>query len=150
VNLTLSNPVGASLFAGGSTATLTISQPPPPIVQFTTSNYYVNESGGAGKIFVSLSKPMTQTVTVVFSTGGGTAVAGTNYTAVTNQTLTFSPGEGVVEVDVPVMDDGIPDPTLTVGLTLSSPSSNATLVGGQSMATLNIMDDDSVCQTVSQ
>ena len=92
VNLTLSNPVSATL---GTPVTATLSildDDSPPTVQFNPASFSVNENTSSAIIEVSLSVAAGVPVTVTYATSDGTATAGTDYTATTNQ-LVFNPGE---------------------------------------------------------
>jgi hypothetical protein len=59
-------------------------------------------------------------IIVPFTTSDGTAVAGTNYLAVTNN-LDFPEGEVIRTVTIPVLDDGVITPNLTVNLAVNPP-----------------------------
>jgi hypothetical protein len=87
---------------------------------------------------VSLSPPSSQTVTVVFATANGTALAGSDYTAVSG-TLTFPPNSTSQPVTVQVAGDLLDEPSETFFVNLSSPT-NATIADGQAVGT--ILDDD--------
>ena len=85
-------------------------------------------------------------VTVDFETFDGTAVAGVNYTGVSN-TLAFPPGETFVSVLVPFIPNTLISPDLTVGLLLTNPQpANATQLGLQPQATLVIVNDNCAVQ----
>ena len=119
------------------------------LLQFTSAAYQVDENGGQALITVSrtggTSGPNTNgtgNITVYFSTADGTAVAGTNYTGVTNYALSFPPGEVLETAVVPVMDDGVVTPPLTVNLAITNPTAPAG-IGAQSTAVLTILNDDS-------
>lgn len=86
----------------------------------------------------SLSAANTQPVTVHYSTGGGTATAGSDY-QITSGILTFAPGETSKVVNVPVYGDTIDEPNETFFLDLSS-AANATIAHSQGTGT--ILDDD--------
>jgi hypothetical protein len=119
------------------------------LLQFTSAAYQVDENGGQALITVrrtgGTSGPNSDgsgNVTVQFATvNGGTAVAGTNYTVVTN-TLSFPPGEVLETAVVSVMDDGVVTPDLTVNLAITNPTAPAG-IGAQSTAVLTIINDDS-------
>lgn len=119
------------------------------LLQFTSAAYQVDENGGQALITVSrtggTSGPNTNgtgNITVYFSTTDGTAVAGTNYTGVTNYALSFPPGEVLETAVVSVMDDGVVKPPLTVNLAITNPTAPAG-IGAQSTAVLTIINDDS-------
>ncbi len=88
---------------------------------------------------VTLSSASTQTVTVQFSTGDGIASAGSDYTALLNQTLEFAPGETTKTISVEVLGDtSIEDhESFTVAL---SGARGATI--GSGTATGTILNDD--------
>ena len=87
---------------------------------------------------VSLSKASTQAVTVQYATANGTALAGSDYSAVSGA-ITFAPGETSKTIAVPVTRDLIAEGTETFSLQLASPS-GATLARTSALAT--IQDDD--------
>jgi hypothetical protein len=107
----------------------------------TVNDAQVNEgaSGTTNAAFtVNLSAASAQPVTVRYSTGGGTATAGSDYQA-TSGLLTFAPGETSKVVNVPVYGDTIDELAETFFLDLSS-ASNATIADNRGAGT--ILDDD--------
>src|SRR5262249_12649091 len=80
-------------------------------------------------------------LTVNYATADGTAVAGTNYTAATNGTLTFGPGVTTATIDVPILDSGSQTAPLTFTLTLSNPEA-ATLSRSQATRTIAPSDQN--------
>jgi hypothetical protein len=88
---------------------------------------------------VTLSHPSAVPVTVNYSTANGTALAGSDYTAVSG-TVTFAPGETTKTVLVPTLDNTIYEGTETFALNLSDPSAGATIADAQGIAT--ITDND--------
>jgi hypothetical protein len=143
VNLTLSNPVGATL-GTPSKATLDIVEDNDvlPTVQFSAATVNAGELQGTANVTVTLSPAGNQSVTVNYATSDGTGLAGTDYGA-TSGVLTFSPGQTIANFQVSILDDKLPNETSpeTVNLTLSNPS-GATL-GSPSSAVLDINEDDS-------
>jgi hypothetical protein len=87
---------------------------------------------------VSLDFPINSAITVHYSTADNTAIAGTDYTAVSG-TLTFPAGTTSQTISVPVLADPSASGNLTFFLNLSSPSSNATLAGGQATGTITTL-----------
>lgn len=80
-------------------------------------------------------------VTVDFNTSDGTAVAGVNYTTVSS-TLAFPVGEVVQTVVIPVFDDQVITPDLTVNLVLTNATGGAGITN-QPTAMLTIVNSDS-------
>ncbi|MEO8428037.1 MAG: Calx-beta domain-containing protein, partial [Verrucomicrobiota bacterium] len=109
--------------------------------RFSISDATVTEgnSGIASAIFtVSLSSASLQTITVDYATTNDTAIAGSDYTAVSG-TLSFSPGQTSGTITVPVLGDTLAelDETFLVNL---SRAVNAGITVGQGVGT--IVDDD--------
>ena len=122
-----------------TTPTPTPTPPPPVTVDFSSATYSVHEDGGTAIITVTLSLTSNLTVTVGYATSDGTATAGEDYTGVSG-TLTFTSGVASQAFTVPITPDELEEGDETVMLTLSN-ASNAT-IGGNSPATLTILDDD--------
>ncbi len=115
---------------------------------FTTANFQVNENAIVAPITILRTGGTSGTnadgsgdVFVHFATGSGSAVAGTNYLPVSTD-VDFPPGEVQETVLVPVLDDLVITPNLTVNLALSNPTPPATN-GVQITATLTIVNVDS-------
>jgi fibronectin-binding autotransporter adhesin len=121
-----------------STDQVTVTAP-PATVQFSSASYSVGEGGGSKVVTATLSVASGSAVTVDYATSDGTAISGSDYTAVTG-TLTFPPGVTVQTFTVPITDDLAYDPAETITLTLSNPA-NATL-GTPNTATLTIVDNE--------
>jgi hypothetical protein len=102
-------------------------------------------NGGSALFHVLLSRPPNQAVTVGYSTANMTAVAGTDYQAVSG-TLTFAPGAQSRTVSVPVIGDGGDEGNKTFALNLGS-AVNAVVSDGQGIAT--ILDDDGPAVSVN-
>jgi glycosyltransferase involved in cell wall biosynthesis len=110
---------------------------PPLSVQFTSEQYRVFESAGSATIAATLSLTASVPVTVAYSTGDETAIAGEDYTAA-NGTLTFAPGQRSQSFTIPVAEDALAETDETVRLTLTD-AGNATL-GTPITATLTIVN----------
>src|SRR4030095_2750683 len=87
---------------------------------------------------VVLSQTGSQTVTVGYSTGNGTAVGGTDYTA-TSGTLTFPVGTFTRNIPVTVLPDLVDEDNETFLVRLSTPVGTVVLDG---TATATIVDND--------
>ena len=83
---------------------------------------------------VTSTTPSTLPLTVNYATANGTAVAGTNYTAVSG-TLTFAPGNTTATIDVPTLDSGAQTASLTLTVNLSNPL-GGTISQSQGVGTL--------------
>jgi hypothetical protein len=104
------------------------------------------ESGTSNAQFtVTLSKPYHLPVSVEFSTGNGSALAGSDYTA-TNGTLTFAPGETTQTVSVALNGDLTDEANENFFLNLTN-AVNVTLTDIQAKAT--IVDDDPLVLSIS-
>jgi chitinase len=89
---------------------------------------------------VRLSALPQNPVTVSYAVGGGTAVAGEDYTVTSaSGILTFAPGQRAKAVAVGIVGDRVREPNETLQLTLSS-NVNATIRRG--VATMTIFNDD--------
>ena len=111
-----------------------------PALSFDSINITVDEDDSQATLSVELSQASTVTVTVVYATSDGSALAGDDYTA-TSGTLTFATGETVKAIIVPILDDDAYEPTQQFDVTLSNPT-GATLPPYPGAA-INIRDDDS-------
>lgn len=79
------------------------------------------------RFFINLDKTSTSAITVSYATLPGTAVAGTDYTAVSGS-LTIPANQSVGYIDVPVIGDSLRQPDQTFFVQLSNPT-NATISG---------------------
>lgn len=120
---------------------------PPPVecggsggvIEFDTSDYLHPEWPGDNAHITVTRSGGTGPASVVFSTGGGTATPGTDYTPVT-RVVQFGDGEaGRRVVSVPIHADTDLEDNETVALLLATPSCAAV---GLSDAELTIYDDD--------
>jgi hypothetical protein len=134
--VTLSNSVNAIVGTNG-TVTVTITNIPPPTVQFDVANYYVSQSSGTANVTVSLSAASASTVTVDYATSNGTATAGVDYVSASG-TLTFTAGVTSQTVTVTILQNTDAATSSTVQLTLGN-ATNATL-GTNTTGTLTIWD----------
>lgn len=112
---------------------------PLPSVHLSSGTYTVDEGAGTATITVLLSAASERTVTVNYTTSGGTATPGSDY-IVAGGTLTFAPGVTSRTFAVNVIDDAQDEENETVVLVLSDPV-NAQL-GAAYQATLTIVDND--------
>jgi uncharacterized delta-60 repeat protein/uncharacterized repeat protein (TIGR01451 family) len=137
-SINLFNPTGGAQLIPPRTATVTIIDDVSGI-SFSSSNYRVNENGGAATITVLRTNFTGSSVSVDYATAN-TPQAGINYSNVSG-TLTFNPGETVKTFSVPVIDDGVLSGDHTVPLSLANLVGNAVFVN-PSAATLTIVETD--------
>jgi hypothetical protein len=126
-NATLQNAQGTGTIVQGAV------QLPAVSIQGTT----LAEAGAGNQsatFTVNLSSAASQNVTIDYSTADGTAIAGTDYTGVTNGTLTISKGSTTGTIPVPI-DQTVTTGSKTFFVNLTT-SANYTIVGGQASATL--------------
>jgi hypothetical protein len=117
-------------------------------VRFTASSYSVDEAAGQATVTVTRSGgSLGGPVTVDYTTGDGTATAGSDYTA-TSGTLTFGPGEATKSFTVPVANDSTHEDGETFQVTLSNVTGGASM-GTPSGAAVTIADDDAAPSTQS-
>lgn len=140
--ITLSNPLNAKL-GTITTYTLTIlDDDNKPTVQFSSASSNNVEGQAYISIPVILSAAAENSITVDYTILGGTATLGVDFTS-SNGTLTFSAGETSKNINITVTNDAIIEANETLNLTLTNPSSNATL-GTNYSHVFTIMDDDNV------
>jgi hypothetical protein len=110
---------------------------PPVVPSLTIGNATdtVSASGATSMVYtVGLSQPSQSAVTVKYATANGTAVAGTDYQAVSG-TLTFPSGSTSQTITVPVNSISQPGANKTILLNLSSPA-GATLAQTPAVGTI--------------
>ena len=80
----------------------------------------VNE-GESAEFTVTLSKPVSQDVSLTWSTADGTAASPTDYTAVMSGTASFATSSTTTRITVDTVDDDVVEPDETFTVTLSAP-----------------------------
>ena len=89
---------------------------------------------------VSLSNAKSTNITVNYASSNGTAISGTDYTAVSN-TLTFTAGQTSKTFTITTIQDTTYEGNETITITLSTPS-GATISDGTAIATINDNDNE--------
>ena len=138
--VTLSNPVGTVLGAKDS-ATVGIQDTTVGSVTFVSGTYSVNEESGNASITVRRSVGTFGELTVDYATTDGTAVAGVDYVNTTGTIVWVADDNTDQVITVPISDDGFNEGDEEFTLTLSNPSTGATL-GAITSTTITIVDDE--------
>ncbi len=148
-NVTLSGATGGATVGAQASAVVTITDDDavPSIAITSPSPLPEGNSGTTSFTFnVNLSAASGQTVTVHYSTADGTATAPSDYTAIPDTVLTFTPGQTNKQITVLVNGDTNVEPDENFFVNLSMPV-NATISNAQGTGT--IQNDDAVSGSVS-
>ena len=129
---------GLSLTPSSLTVTITDDDDEPALA-LSPLTPTVGEDAGSVSFTATLGAASGRQVTVRYATADGTAAAPGDYTAVTNQTLTFAPGDTEKTFTVAIGQDSLDEDAEDFTVTLSDPV-NATV--GAATATVTITDDD--------
>lgn len=146
----LMNPQNATL--GDAEGVGTILNDDAPGLQFSSNSYSVEEDAGRATITVTRTGDISGAASVQFETSDqaglnncdlntGDASARCDYTAI-GGTLNFLAGESALTFTVPIINDVYVEGSEVLTLGLSNPQ-GATL-GAPAVATLTVMDNDSV------
>jgi probable HAF family extracellular repeat protein len=132
--------IAANGYTGSGAYLLTPIPPDTPLIRIADAPAVTEGNSGtrSATFTVTLSAASSQTVTVNYATGNGTAAAGGDYLA-TSGTLRFAPGQTSMTITVSVLGDRLPEPNETFVVNLSSPT-NAIIADGQGAGT--ILDDE--------
>lgn len=130
---TLTGGMRGTVIVQGSTA--------PGTVRFSTASYSVNEGGGQATITVQRVGGDDGAVSVQYASSNGSAIAGSDYTAVSGTINWADNDDNNKTFNVPILNDSTPESNETVNLTLSNATGAA--LGSPSSATLTIIDNDS-------
>jgi hypothetical protein len=140
--LSLAIPTGGATIGMPDSATLTIqdNDEMPGVFSFVTTTLKVNEDVGMASIEVQRTGGAGGTVSVRCDSTGGTATAGSDYTA-TMDVLNWGPGDATNKTcTVPIVDDSTPEPDETIDLSLTNATGGT--VGSPSSATITILAND--------
>ncbi len=139
VIVTLSSATNATISTAQGTGTI-IDDDGMPALSIGSPSVIEGATGATLTFRVYLRPAHTAQVTVGYADAGtGTATSGTDYTALTAGTLTFTVGDTIQTIPVSVTDDSDDEQNETVIVTLSS-ATNATISTAQGTGT--IIDDE--------
>ncbi|MES3006523.1 MAG: Calx-beta domain-containing protein [Pseudomonadota bacterium] len=139
LTLALSEVTGDTVGTSAQT-TVTIGDFEQGTLQFSATDYQVNEEGGTATITVQRSGGSNGSVTINYATANKTATAPDYYLTKTG-TLTFAEGVTSQTFTVTVVNNTLGQIDRTVALTLNTPGGGA-LAGERITATLTIVNDD--------
>ncbi len=137
----LSNATKATLGDTQGSGTISNDDTGPSLTVGDVTQNEGNTGSTSFAFTVSLSAPGGQTVTVQYAAQNGTAVAGTDFVATSDQTLTFNPGDTSKTATISVLGDTQNEGDETFRLLLSNPV-NATVADDTGIGT--IVNDDGV------
>lgn len=127
---------------GGGSSSAPPAPQPAGSLQFSAATVTVDESAGTASVTITRTGGTGGAVSVTVGTSDLTALAGQDYTAVSNTAVTFADGDAAAKtVTVTIANDTAAEPDETLKLTLSAPTGGATL-GANTSATFTIADND--------
>jgi hypothetical protein len=145
VELTLSNPSPFPGIALGTpeTTILTIKDNDEAgTAQFSAASFSVGEDGGAAIVTVTRTGGTASAAKVDYAATGGSAAGGGSDYSLVPGTLTFGLGESTRSFTMAITNDGSAEGNESVVLTLTPNTSGGLVIGGQTAATLWIVDDE--------
>lgn len=112
-----------------------------PVIEFSKTAFSVNENAGTANLELKLSAVYTAAVTIHYKTlAGGTATPGSDYVAVTNNSIIIAAGNLTETIPINISDNNVYEPDETFLVQIFDPT-NATL-GNDLSATVTIKDND--------
>ncbi len=125
--------------AGKATGTITDAADRPSFA-FSTASTDADEDDGTLMLTVEKTGTTLVAATVSYATTNGTAIGGSDFTAITSTDLDFAAGAASKQITVSLTDDSADEPAeaFTVDLTASAHAQ----LGGTSSHTINITDND--------
>ncbi len=135
--VSIASPSNATLGTATRTATITDEDNAPSLTM--SANATFPESAANATLTLTLSPASGKPVTVQYSTANGTATGGSDFTAATNQTITFNAGETSKTISVAITNDTTAESDETFNVTLAN-GTNVTLVDTQ--RSITIQDND--------
>ncbi|WP_443943537.1 Calx-beta domain-containing protein [Pedobacter sp. AW1-32] len=144
---TLSNITGGLVTINAATAIVSITDNDSSVASIAPGVNGDETGPKEGTFIVTLSNP-SSTATNITYTLAGTATEGSDYTTITNKTITIPAGETKATITIPVLADAISESTETVIATLQA-SSNARITIDNTPATINIIDANTASVSIS-
>ena len=142
--VSLSTPTGNAIVGSPSVFTVTVVDDDGPRVQFSASSYQVDETGGSVDLTVTRSGSTDGAVSVDWATGGGSASPGQDYVAGSG-TFDWADLDGEDKtITITVLDDTATEGGESFQVTLSNPVGDNISLGQPGVATVSIVDDESL------
>jgi hypothetical protein len=138
VNFALSVPTNGGYLSAGGVATGTINDNDVAPATLAIGDASVTE-GGTLSFTVTRSGNTSIAASATYASANGTAVAGSDYTAVSG-TVSFAAGETSKTITVATTDDAAVESAETLTVSLSSPSANTTISTATATGTINDND----------
>ena len=139
--LNLHKPVNATIKKPQGTGSIVDADPAPTVGSIGVSVAEGDSGTTAANFGVVLSSPSGKLIQLTYSTGDGTAAAGSDYQAASNVVLNIGAGSASASITILVNGDTAVEPDETFSLTISQPV-NATISGNS--ATGTIVNDDAI------
>ena len=149
--VTVSGSASVNVVMAPDDVTLTIEEDEEkPILAFAAESSSALESESSKTVRVVLNRPSLETIAVTYSTLDGTALAGTDYTALAG-TLSFAPGTVEMPLAVEILDDDVAlEADKNFYIRLSGTDAALVTLGEVSLATISIVDDDQVTVSIAE
>ena len=146
--VSLSNPILGTILDGLAVGTIVDNDPPHPTITIGDTTVTEGHSGTVDAVFtVTLSRPFQLPISVDVSTANGTGIAGTDFVGLTNQRVTFAPGETSRTVTVSVISNMRDEPDRTFFVNLSN--TDLGVLGADTQGVGTILDDEGPPPTIS-
>ena len=139
MSISVRDPANRQIFTDGSIR-LTINPSESPTVEFTEDDVPVRENSGMAEVELQLSRALGVSTTVPIATGGGTATADADYTAVTS--VTFPAGVTTQTVTVPILDDDLIEDEETFTVSLGNLAGTGITAGTRTSTDVTIISGD--------
>ncbi|EIJ40996.1 Calx-beta domain-containing protein [Beggiatoa alba B18LD] len=139
----LSNPSNGLVLGTPAAANVTIRDNDATRVQFSSSDYLVNESGRYVNVTVTRQGSSQGRITVNYQTNANTAIDNKDYIGISGL-IVWEDGDASSKVlSIPINNDTTIEETETFRITLSNLTGNGTL-GSPAQAVITIKDDDAI------
>lgn len=115
----------------------------PPQIQFSVATKVVDEGNGHVNLTLTRTGGTSSAMAVTVNTADASAIAGTDYTAIVNQVVTFQIGDSKQTITIPITNDRLPGSDRSFTVTITNPTNGAQL-GKTALVTVTIQEDDGI------